>query len=546
LADQWLQFPDPQPLFFLPLPDGAQLKIMFSEEAIPRLCLPYIIDRADSYGRGASRGRRDSVAEGLGRRKAVIEFSSPNLASKFEGKHLRSTILGAFIANLHEVMGWDVTRVNYLGDWGKPIGLLGAGWERFGSEEAYEADPLGHLMKVYHQIHELFDPQLAASKKARDDALHGKAPEGGKDQAQIESEGLFAERDAFFKRMEDREDKAIALWKRVRNESIKSYVKLYAQMGINFDDYSGESQVSSETMTEVEELLKSKGLCEEGGGSLSIDLKKYKLSIATIRDPSGSTYLLRDIAAVLERAKKYSFDKMVYVVAADHKEHFSRVIKILELIGMPELAGKLQHVSFNQTSRMVEQLDDREPTLDKILDRCQNAMRESLGINKEKAVLLGDTEETARSIGIGALLAQELSSKRPHLHTFNSSTMSSFEPGTGPYLVWWAARLDYLLSANPEQPKVTDDDWGCFEDEEEMNLLRVLLQWPDIVESVSKALEASVIMGYLTSVTGYLASCFEKLEDCDRPSPAQRMLFQASHIVLKSGLHLVGIVPIQK
>jgi len=513
-----------------------------SEDAFPRLVLPYIIDRSRSYGRYVSFGRRDSMADGLGRRRVVVDFSSPNIPSIFEGRHLRSTILGAFIANLHEWMGWDVVRLNYLGDWGKPIGLLGVGWQRFGSEDAYKIDPLGHLMQVYHRIHELFAPEHASYQKARDDVLHGKIPEGGKDPAQIESEGLHAERNAFFKRMEDGEAKAIHLCKRVREESINQYVQLYAQLGIIFDDYSGESQVSHESMMEVEELLKSKGLCEKSDGALIVDLKKYKLNVGIIRDRAGSnTYLLRDIAAVLERSRKYSFDKMLYVVAGQNV-HFCRVIKILELLDMKELADKLQHVPLSEKSSMVDTLGQENATLEEILCRCQQAMLESLQANEAKAAVLEDSVQATATVGASALIAQELSTKKSHEHVFNLSSMTSFEPTTGPSLRWLYAKLSSAIASCSKETDITGEDWAKLEDEE-MNLLRLLIQWPDIVQSVYKSLEPSTVMVYLKSVSGNLICCFDKLEGLDNLSPVHALLFRASHIVLKTALQLTGILP---
>ena len=230
------------------------------------------------------------MTQELRQRRVVVEFSSPNLASEFQGKHLRSTIIGAFVANLHEAMGWDVIRMNYLGDWGKPIGLLGVGWERFGSEQAFEADPLGHLTEVYHKIHLLFEPELAASKKVRGEAVK-KGVDDGKEQAELQNHGLTAERNAFFKRMEEGEEKAVGLWRRIRDVNIENYRRGYARLGIKFDDYSGESQVTQTAMAGVEQALKEHGLCEEINGLLLVDLKKYKLGGCAIRDRSNSSTL---------------------------------------------------------------------------------------------------------------------------------------------------------------------------------------------------------------------------------------------------------------
>jgi len=68
----------------------------------------------------------------------VVEFSCPNIAKNFHAGHLRSTIIGGFLSNLFEGAGWDVVRMNYLGDWGRQYGLLAIGWRRYGNEEALE------------------------------------------------------------------------------------------------------------------------------------------------------------------------------------------------------------------------------------------------------------------------------------------------------------------------------------------------------------------------------------------------------------------------
>ena len=369
---------------------------------LPRLLLPYINDRKDSYGKDPSIGLRDHFSPDLGRKKLVIEFSSPNIVSELESKHLRSTILGACIANLYKNMGWDVVKINYLGDWGMQMGLLGVGWEKFGSEEQFRADPIHHMLSVYRKIDELFQPEVAARKIVLD---------YGQDTVAIETQGVFAERNAFCKRIEDGDKEALALCKRFRDVSIEYYTKLYARLNVSFDEYSGESQVSLETMDEVEEMLKSKGISEEIGGSWIVDLRKHgvKPGKVIIRNRNKNrSYQLRDLAAVLDRSRKYSFDKMIYVVADDHNQHFQHLVKILELLNMSDLAYKLQHVRFNKGSRVGHGHMPGD-----IFNQCQNSMHESLKANPDKAALLGDSEDPVAALGISALLAQELLVKEP-------------------------------------------------------------------------------------------------------------------------------------
>lgn len=158
-------------------------------------------------------------------------------------------------------------------------------------------------------------------------------------------------------------------------------------------------------------MLKSKGISQESDRSWIVDLKEHtgKPGRVIIRDRNGSgTYHLRELAAVLDRSRKYSFDKMIYVVADDHNMHFPHIIKVLELLGMSDLAHKLQHVHFNKGSQMSEMLSHGH-MLDKILNQCQSAMHESLKANPTKAALLGESDESAAAIGISALLAQDIS-----------------------------------------------------------------------------------------------------------------------------------------
>lgn len=117
--------------------------------------------------------------------KVIIEFSSPNIAKPFHAGHLRSTIIGAFLANLHEANGWDVTRMNYLGDWGKQFGLLAVGFEMFGSEELLEKDPIQHLFDVYVKIN-----TAVYDEKIEDANAHGVDwPPPGKDKKIKDAKG---------------------------------------------------------------------------------------------------------------------------------------------------------------------------------------------------------------------------------------------------------------------------------------------------------------------------------------------------------------------
>jgi len=510
---------------------------------VPRLLLPYTSIRKSSYGSATHPADTDDAPK-----KLIVELSSPNITSEFQGKHLRSTIVGACIGRLYEAMGWDVTRINYLGDWGKPIALLYVGWSKYGSEEAYEADPVGHLLEVYHKIEEDFKPEQAASKAARDEVAK-EGEDKGEAQAEIESKGIFAERNEAFKKLEEGDEELVAFWKRVRDANIDNYTKFYERLGVRFDEYSGESQIKPETMVEVEQMLKEKGISEESGGSQIIHMQNIgaKAGTAIIRDRSGSsTYLLRDLAAVLERSRKYSFDKMVYVVASDNSVHFTQLIKVLEAMDMKELADKLQHVKFSEVSKMAATLG-RGYKPQGILDACEEAMTALSEAGAEKIEVVGGLNNVKEGLATSSLLVQELSTRLTTTHAFDTGAMASFRPGSGPDLQYWLAKLRRLLKGADAAAELSDEDYEVLDEEDAANLLRILAQYPEVVNATYHSLEPAGVVTYLASVTEQLAECLPGEADgdqCAKVTPGLAALYEATAVVLENGMKLLGLAPI--
>ena len=56
--------------------------------------------------------------------KVIVDFSSPNIAKEMHVGHLRSTIIGDSISRIFELRGYEVLRLNHVGDWGTQFGML--------------------------------------------------------------------------------------------------------------------------------------------------------------------------------------------------------------------------------------------------------------------------------------------------------------------------------------------------------------------------------------------------------------------------------------
>ena len=334
-----------------------------------------------------------------------MEFSSPNIAKPFHAGHLRSTIIGGFLANLYEGAGWDVIRMNYLGDWGTQFGMLALAWEKYGNEEALQRDPIAHLYDIYVEINKLHGPEHEEimEKKKR-----------GEDTSELFEKSWGKKGQEYFKRMEEGDEAVLGLWTRFRDASIERYKKTYARLNIQYDLYSGESQIKTESMDQAMQTLWDKGLNEESDGAVIVNLEKYnkKLGKCRVKKADGTTlYLTRDIGAAIERFDKVHFDKMIYVVAMAQDLHLAQLFKILALMGRDDIADRCQHVNFG----IVQGMSTRRGTvrfLDDILKDVGDKMHEVMRANNEKYEQVEDPDKVADTLGITSVMVQDMSGKR--------------------------------------------------------------------------------------------------------------------------------------
>jgi arginyl-tRNA synthetase len=317
-------------------------------------------------------------------------------------------------------MGWDVIKMNYLGDWGKQYGLLANGFEYFGNEEALQKDPINHLFDVYVKVNKIVKDQEEPINELKKEIKEKKEKSEDVSAQEAElaklvdvSEDEKARR--YFKSMEDQDPSALALWRRFRDLSIAKYKQTYARLNIDFDVYSGESQVKAESMTNAYKAMKEAGIAEDSEGAVIADFTKHgakKLGKAIIIRKDGTPlYLTRDIGAITERDDTYHFDKMIYVVASQQDLHLAQLFKITELSGHKDLASRCQHINFG----MVHGMSTRKGTvkfLDDILRDVGDKMHEVMRKNDVKYAQVENPVQTADTLGITAVMVQDMTGKR--------------------------------------------------------------------------------------------------------------------------------------
>lgn len=412
------KFPE-SPLVQKPQVDGAYLRFYYQPQPLSKLLIPSILRNGQSFGFNTNLGLRDPADPKSGRKKVICEFSSPNIAKPFHVGHLRSTIIGGFLSNLYAAAGWEVIRMNYLGDWGKQYGILAIGYERFGSEEALLADPINHLFDVYVKVNNVAREEEEAWKPLEEEikALQTKAEDTTEQMVKLQKmkdEGIDEQARKYFKRMVDGDPDALAIWKRFRDLSIERYKQTYARLNIRYDEYSGESMVKEESMDEAAQIMQEKGVSENSEGAVIVDLTKYskKLGKAIVKKKDGtSLYLTRDIGEMWQRHEKYGFDKMIYIVASQQDLHLAQLFQIVKAMGREEVASKCLHINFG----MVLGMSTRKGTvkfLDDILADVAEKMHDVMRGNEDKYKQVADPVKTADILGISAVMVQDMTGKR--------------------------------------------------------------------------------------------------------------------------------------
>ncbi|XP_070232720.1 probable arginine--tRNA ligase, mitochondrial isoform X3 [Bos mutus] len=483
-----------------------------NRELLTKTVLQQVIEDGSKYG------LKSELFSGLPQKRIVVEFSSPNVAKKFHVGHLRSTIIGNFIANLKEALGHQVTRINYLGDWGMQFGLLGTGFQLFGYEEKLQSSPLQHLFEVYVQV----------NKEAADDKNVAKSAH------------------EFFQRLELGDMQALALWQKFRDLSIDEYMRIYQRLGVHFDEYSGES-FYREKSQEVLKLLDSKGLLQKTlKGTAVVDLSGNgdPSSVCTVMRSDGtSLYATRDLAAAIDRMEKYNFDKMIYVTDKGQKKHFQQVFQMLQIMGY-DWAERCQHVPFGVVQGMKTRRGD-VTFLEDVLNEIRLRMLQNMASIKTTKEL-ENPEETAEQVGLAALIIQDFRGFLLSDYQFSWDRVFQSRGDTGVFLQYTHARL-HSLEETFGCGYLNDFNTACLQEPQSVSILQHLLRFDEVLYRSSQDLQPRHIVSYLLTLSHLAAVAHRTLHVRNSPpevAGARLHLFRAVRSVLANGMKLLGITPL--
>jgi arginyl-tRNA synthetase len=488
---------------------GPYLNFFLRTDKFAELVLGRIFEEGESFG---------SSGEGRGK-TILVDYSSPNIAKPFHIGHLRSTIIGASLCRIFRFLGYKPIGVNHLGDWGTQFGMVLAAWSESGSEELLQKDPVAYLLQLYIDYNRRAEQDSASREKARE----------------------------WFKRLEDGDKEAAALWERFRSLSLSAFARVYQRLGIEFDYYWGES-FYNDKIEETLKRLEDSGLLERGEDGAEVVHLGDELPPALIRKSDQATlYLTRDLAAAVYRYEQFGPEEVLYVVGRPQELHFRQLFLLLKKLGYA-WADRLKHIKFGHIQGLSTRRGEvifLEQVLDEARDRAAEKIEQNIAAGKLSAEV--DREALSEQVGVSAILVNDFKNHRERDLVFDWEQALNFEGESGPYLQYTHARICGILRKGKKQPG-RNVAFGLLAEPETREVIKKLAMFPGVVQEARKEYEPFVICNYLFELTGVFNQFYNRhrvLGSGEHEGP-RLLLVSAVRQVLAQGLRLLGAAPLER
>jgi arginyl-tRNA synthetase len=489
-------------------------------------------------------------------KKYVIDYSGPNVAKPLHVGHLRSTIIGDALVRILRHLGHTVVGDNHLGDWGTQFGILLYGYKNHLNAEAYKADPVRELARLYIEVRKLF-------AKQSDDDDEAPTADPVKEACRAETAKLHAG---------DAENNR--LWNEFMPACLEMLKPIYARLGVQIDHALGESFYNPMLPGVVESLLKA-GVAVESQGAVVVPNAKGVIPQtaeeqtseeppALVRKRDGAfTYTTTDFATIQYRAETWQPDAMLYVVDARQALHFRTLFANAKKWGYANT--ELTHIQFGSILG-----EDRKPfqtrkgdvvELEALIDQAaakglqkfEESQAERKAHGHDVATLSEAEKQTiAEVVGIGAMKYADLSGNRTSDYIFSLSKMLATDGNTATYMQYAYARARAIF----RKGEIDFDSFPTrgaklhLEQPAERVLALKLLQFEDAILEAAAKYEPHHITTYLWELAKSFSSFFESCPVLTAPTEdvkaSRLLLVQVTGRTIQTALGLLGIRTVEQ
>ncbi len=366
--------------------------------------------------------------------KIIIEYSSPNIAKLFTIGHLRSTMIGHGLVQVHRFLGYDVVRLNHLGDWGTQFGTLLAAYKTWAEKENPE------LTKDFDWATDI--PEKRRTPLFRLFQLYVRFHDEEKENPEMREEAR-----RWFRELEQGDAEARRLWKWFRDISLSEFQRIYDRLGVGFDTLEQGEAFYEPMLGAVLRSLTDHGLLKEGeGGAKIVDLSDVGIETPMVvqKGDGASIYASRDLAQVTYRKEAYAFDRCIYVIGGEQILHMRQIFACMEKLD-PWFKGRLTHTPLGLVRLPEGKMSTRKGNVIFLEDVLDEAAERVAAIIQEKNPDLPNKAAVAEMLGMGAVIFFDAMNDRIKPITFEWDRVIALDGDTGPYVQYAHARICSVL-----------------------------------------------------------------------------------------------------
>ena len=483
----------------------------------------YLVNQLNIINKeGESFGKND-----LGKGKTyMIEFAHPNPLKEFHIGHLKNILTGEAIAKIYEACGYKIIRANYQGD----VGM--------------------HIPKcIYAVINNMEEFKKTKTKSLADRiAFLGKSYAEGSKKYE-EDEKAKEEIIKLNKKVYNQDKLIINLYKETRNWSLEYFDMIYKAVNTKFDRLYFESETWKRGLEIVQENLE-KGIFEKSEGAIIFDGEKYGLHKRVFITKKGTpTYEAKDLALAELQFKEYNPDKIIHVVGPEQTEYFRVVFKALEQISK-DISDKEEHQPYGWVQLKHGKMSSRTGKVAKglwLIEEVEKKMKEIV-LKSDKIKI--DKENEIKKIALGAIKYSFLKISLNQNISFDINDSVSFEGESGPYLQYSVVRIKSILEKANANDSGEVGNIKFLKEKEELELLRKLYVFPEIIEESCKLHEPHLIATYIYELSQDFNSFYGNVQvlqaENENIKLARISLIKAVSQVIENGLKLLGIETVEK
>ncbi len=488
------------------------------------------IAATDNYGQAEATGKT-----------IMVEYSSPNTNKPLHLGHIRNNLLGYSVSQILAANGHKVIKANLVNDRGIHICKSMVAWQRYGNGATPQSTGIkgDHLVGDYYVE---FDKHYKA--EIAELVAGGMSEEEAKKSAPI-----LLEAQEMLRKWEAKDEAVRNLWEMMNGWVYEGFDVTYKTLGVDFDKVYYESQTYLLGKSIVAEGLEKGIFFRKEDGSVWIDLTADGLDQKLLlRGDGTSVYMTQDLGTALQRFEQNNLDGITYVVGNEQNYHFQVLKLVLKKLGY-EWSDDIYHLSYGMVELPEGKMKSREGTVVDADDLVEKMVATAREMSAELGKLDGCSEEEANKIcamiGLGALKYFILKVDPKKTMLFDPRESIDFNGNTGPFIQYTHARICSVLRKAEEQgidysAKVAADYLP-----EEVELVKVLADYPQTVAAAGEAFAPSMIAAYTYELcklfNGYYHDHSILREENENTKRMRLQLASQVARVIRTGMALLGI-----